>query len=212
VVYVLSIDNKPLMPCAKAKARKLLKGKKAKIVKYEPFTIKLTFKCENKTQDIILGVDAGSKVIGLSATTDKKELISIELELRNDIVDLLSTRRQSRRTRRNRLRYRKSRFLNRSKPKGWLAPSIQHKINTHLDIVNNIHQFLPITKIIVETASFDIQKIKNPNISGKEYQEGNQLDFWNVREYVLFRDSHKCQGKKDVKKKYLMFIILNQEK
>jgi len=203
VVYVLSIDNKPLMPCAKAKARKLLKGKKAKIVKYEPFTIKLTFKCENKTQDIILGVDAGSKVIGLSATTDKKELISIELELRNDIVDLLSTRRQSRRTRRNRLRYRKSRFLNRSKPKGWLAPSIQHKINTHLDIVNNIHQFLPITKIIVETASFDIQKIKNPNISGKEYQEGNQLDFWNVREYVLFRDSHKCQGKKGCKEKIL---------
>lgn len=203
MVYVLSIDNKPLMPCAKAKARKLLKGKKAKIVKYEPFTIKLTFKCENKTQDIILGVDAGSKVIGLSATTDKKELISIELELRNDIVDLLSTRRQSRRTRRNRLRYRKSRFLNRSKPKGWLAPSIQHKINTHLDIVNNIHQFLPITKIIVETASFDIQKIKNPNISGKEYQEGNQLDFWNVREYVLFRDSHKCQGKKGCKEKIL---------
>lgn len=195
MVYVLNIKKQPLMPCKKAKARKLLKNNKAKIVKYTPFTIQLLFECENQVQDITLGVDAGSKIIGLSAITEDKELFSSEVELRNDIVDKLSTRRQNRRTRRSRLRYRKSRFNNRvkSENKGWLAPSIEHKIQTHLRVIEDIHKILPVSKIIVEVASFDIQKIKNPNISGKEYQEGEQLGFWNVREYVLFRDNHTCQ-------------------
>ena len=195
MVYVLNIEGKPLMPCKEAKARKLLKENKAKIYKKEPFTIQLLFICENQTQDITLGVDAGSKHIGLSATTKEKELYAADIELRNDIVDLLSTRRQNRRTRRNRLRYRKPRFNNRvhSKKNGWLAPSVKQKIQTHFKVVEDIHKLLPITKIVVETASFDIQKIKNPEIHNEEYQQGEQLEFWNVREYVLFRDNHTCQ-------------------
>ena len=195
MVYVLNIEGKPLMPCSEAKARKLLKQNKAKIYKREPFTVQLLFECENQIQEISLGVDAGSKHIGLSATTHQKELYSADVELRNDIVNLLSTRRENRRTRRNRLRYRKPRFDNRvsSKRSGWLAPSVLNKIQTHLKVIKDIHKFLPITKIIVETASFDVQKIKNPNISGVEYQQGKQLDFWNVREYVLWRDNHQCQ-------------------
>lgn len=195
MVYVLNIEGKPLMPCKEAKARKLLKENKAKIYKKEPFTIQLLFVCENQTQDITLGVDAGSKHIGLSATTKEKELYAADVELRNDIVDLLSTRRQNRRTRRNRLRYRKPRFNNRvhSKKNGWLAPSVEQKIQTHFKVVEDIHKLLPITKIVVETASFDIQKIKNPEIHNEEYQQGEQLGFWNVREYVLFRDNHTCQ-------------------
>ena len=195
MVYVLNIEGKPLMPCKEAKARKLLKENKAKIYKKEPFTIQLLFVCENQTQDITLGVDAGSKHIGLSATTKEKELYAADVELRNDIVDLLSTRRQNRRTRRNRLRYRKPRFNNRvhSKKNGWLAPSVKQKIQTHFKVVEDIHKLLPITKIVVETASFDIQKIKNPEIHNEEYQQGEQLGFWNVREYVLFRDNHTCQ-------------------
>ena len=195
MVYVLNIEGKPLMPCKEAKARKLLKENKAKIYKKEPFTIQLLFICENQTQDITLGIDAGSKHIGLSATTKEKELYAADIELRNDIVDLLSTRRQNRRTRRNRLRYRKPRFNNRvhSKKNGWLAPSVDQKIQTHFKVVEDIHKLLPITKIVVETASFDIQKIKNPEIHNEEYQQGEQLGFWNVREYVLFRDNHTCQ-------------------
>ena len=103
---------------------------------------------------------------------------------------------QSRRTRRNRkTRYRKPRFLNRvrTKKKGWLAPSIRQKIETHWSVIERVFRLLPVTKITVECAQFDIQKIKNPSISGVEYQQGEQLDFWNVREYVLFRDGHKCQ-------------------
>lgn len=208
MVYVISIEGKPLMPCKEAKARKLLKQNTAKIYKREPFTIQLLFECENQTQDITLGVDAGSKHIGLSATTNSKELYSADVELRNDIVNLLSTRREARRTRRNRLRYRAPRFNNRvrSKNKGWLAPSIEQKIQCRFQIIQDVYNILPITKIIVETASFDIQKIKKPDISGKEYQEGEQLDFWNVREYVLARDQHTCQCCKGKSKDHILNI------
>lgn len=195
LVYVLNKDSKPLMPCKPSKARKLLKENKAKIVKREPFTIQLLYGSSGYKQNINLGVDAGSKHIGLSATTETKELYAADIELRSDIVDLLSTRRQNRHTRRNRLRYREPRFNNRvrSKNKGWLAPSIEQKIQCHFKVIEDVHKLLPISKIIVETASFDIQKIKNPNISGTEYQQGEQMNFWNVREYVLWRDNHTCQ-------------------
>lgn len=205
LVYVLNQNSQPLMPCSPCKARKLLKQGKAIVFKTEPFTIQLLYGASRYKQIITLGIDAGSKVVGLSATTETKELYSGEIQLRNDIVNLLSTRRQNRRTRRARLRYRKPRFSNRvkSKNKGWLAPSIENKIQTHLTVVRNLHKILPISKIIVEVASFDIQKIKNPDIAGKDYQQGDQMDFWNVREYVLFRDGHRCHGKKGCKNKIL---------
>ena len=178
------------------KVRRLLKSGKAKVVNNCPFTIRLLYRTGGEIQPITLGVDAGSKHIGLSATTEIEELYAGDVELRNDIVDKLSTRREFRRSRRNRkTRYRKARFSNRtaSKKEGWLAPSTRQKVKSHLTAVNRIHKILPISKIVVEVAAFDIQKIKNPDISGKEYQEGEQMDFWNVREYVLFRDGHQCQ-------------------
>ena len=91
MVYVLNQEGKPLMPCKEAKARHLLKQNRAKVVKVSPFTIQLLFECENKTQDVTLGVDAGSKKIGLSATTKDKVLYEANVELRNDVVDLHKT-------------------------------------------------------------------------------------------------------------------------
>ena len=194
VVYVLNKDGLPLMPTHKlGKVRHLLKDDKAKIIKRSPFTIQLNNECGNHTQSITLGVDAGSKHIGLSASTKKQELYCSDVELRDDVVELLSTRRQNRRTRRNHLRYRQPRFDNRKRSDDWLAPSIRQKIDSHLKAIDEVHKILPISNIIVEVASFDVQKIKNSNISGVEYQQGEQLDFWNIREYVLFRDNHTCQ-------------------
>ena len=197
MVYVINQNGQPLMPTEDyAKVRILLKTGRAKVIRRCPFTIQLLYRSTNYTQEVNLGINAGSKHIGVSATTENKVLYEADVELRNDIVDLLSTRRQNRRTRRNRkTRYRKPRFNNRvsAKKDGWLAPSVRQKVDTHLTVVAKVHKILPITKTIVETASFDIQKIKNPAISGTEYQHGEQLDFWNVREYVLFRDGHVCQ-------------------
>lgn len=195
MVYVLDINGHPLMPTERhGKVKHLLKNGKAKVVKRCPFTIQLLYKSLTYTQSIILGVDAGSKHIGLSATTNDKEFYASDVELRTDIVKLISKRRELRRSRRNRkTRYRQARFDNRKRKDGWLAPSISQKIKCHIKVVENVHKILPITNIVVETASFDIQKIKNPNIKDTEYQQGEQLDFWNVREYVLFRDEHICQ-------------------
>lgn len=195
MVYVQNSNGQPLMPTENhAKVRILLKQNKAVVVKRCPFTIKLTYKSTNYTQPVTLGIDAGSKHIGISATTEDKEIYASDVELRNDIVKLLSNRRSYRHSRRNRkTRYRKARFNNRKRGRGWLAPSIKEKISTHLKVVDDVCKLVPVTKIIVETASFDIQKIKNPDIEGVDYQQGEQLGFWNVREYVLCRDGHVCQ-------------------
>ena len=192
------------MPCKPAKARHLLRDGKARVVRRTPFTIQLTIATGENVQPIHLGVDAGSKHIGLSATTEKEELFSSEVELRKDITDLLSSRREMRRARRNRkTRYRAPRFDNRvhAKNKGWLAPTLENKISAHLSRIKAIRAILPVSRITIEVASFDIQKIKNPEIEGEQYQQGEQLGFWNVREYVLFRDGHKCchcNGKSNV--------------
>ena len=146
MVYVINKQGQALMPTERfGKVRRLLKNGLAHVVCRIPFIIQLDYDTTNFVQSISLGVDAGSKHIGISATTSEKELYAADVELRNDIVDKLSTRREQRRTRRNRLRYRKPRFNNRvsSKYKGWLAPSIENKIQTHLNVVEKIHKLLP---------------------------------------------------------------------
>lgn len=189
------------MPCKPQKARKLLREGKVAVVKHEPFTIQLKYGSAGYKQPVTLGIDAGSVHIGASASTEKQELYASETVMRSgdgkaSIVRLLSKRLELRRSRRSRkTRYRKARLLNRvhRKHKGWLAPSIENKINVHLKLVADIHKILPVTEVIVEVAQFNIQKIKNPDISGVEYQQGEQLGWANVREYVLFRDGHQCQ-------------------
>ena len=199
-VYVLNKDGKALMPCKPQKARKLLKNNKAKVVNRTPFTIQLLYGSSGYKQQINLGVDAGSKYIGLSATTEKNELFKAEVELRQDISKLLESRRILRRSRRSRkLRYRPARFNNRRNRKDKLAPSVQHKLDCHVTMIRKVCSILPVRNIIVETAEFDVHKLKNPNVSGKEYQDGGQKDFSNVKSAVLNRDNYTCQicGEKD---------------
>ena len=196
-VFVINHNNNPLMPTNPRNARVLLKEGKATVIKRTPFTIRLTYQTGGARQPISLGVDSGFTHVGLSAVSDKEELFSADVSLRSDIVKLNSERKMYRRNRRNRKTwYRKPRFKNRKKPECWLAPSIRHKLESHKKLINLVKSLLPVTKTIIEVASFDIQKIKNPKISGKEYQNGVQKDFWNVREYVLHRDNHKCQAPK----------------
>lgn len=192
-VYVLNQHDKPLIPCHPTKARMLLKQGKAKIVQKTPFTIQLLYGSSGYKQPITLGVDSGYKHIGLSAVSKGRELFAGEVELRTDIPKLLQERRQYRRARRYRKWYRKPRFLNRERMDGWLAPSIQNKLNAHIRVIDQVKRILPITQVNVQVASFDIQKIKNPDIQGKDYQNGEQKGFWNTREYVLYRDNHICQ-------------------
>ena len=195
-VFVLNMRGQPLMPCSPAKARHLLKAGKAVVKRRTPFTIQLRIATGETKQNVTLGVDAGAKHVGLSAATEKEEVFASEVELRQDITGLLAARLSLRRDRRHRkTRYRAPRFLNRvrSKHKGWLAPSVENRIQAHMSRIDAVCRLLPVTKIVIETASFDIQKIKDPSVEGTDYQQGDQLGFWNVREYVLFRDGHVCQ-------------------
>ena len=200
-VFVLNKNGEPLMPCSPRKARLLLKEKKANVKKRTPFTIQLLYGSSGYKQPIVLGVDAGSKTIGLSASTEKQEFFAAEVKPRNDVVELLSTRRELRKTRRSRkTRYRAPRFNNRvkSKHKGWLAPSVEVKIQEHITAIKRVCSILPISKVIIETAEFDTQRLKamnegSPLPVGKDYQLGEMYDEYNVRQYVLKRDNYTCQ-------------------
>ena len=196
ITYVLNQDGQPLIPTTRCgKVRRLLNSGQARVVRKRPFTIQLNYEPKtNVVQDLTLGVDAGSKTIGLSVTSENREYYASEVQLRDDISKLLESRSNSRSTRRNRkTRYRKPRFNNRtkSKPKGWLAPSIRNKVQTHIDAVKDLMSFLPIKQVIVETAQFDTQKMVNPEISGVEYQQGELMGY-HIREYLLEKFKRQC--------------------
>lgn len=210
MVYVLNKHGQPLMPCKPKKARILLKSGKTKVVQRTPFTIQLLYGSSGYKQPVTLGVDAGSKTVGLSASTETKELFAAELTPRNDVVNLMSTKREYRRARRNRTtRYRQPRFNNRvrGKHKGWLAPSVEVKIHNHIQGIKLVLKILPVTSIVIETAEFDTQRLKamedkKPLPVGTNYQLGEMYDYYNVRQYVLHRDGYKCRycgAHKDVK-------------
>lgn len=195
MVYVISHTGKALMPTNHhGKVKHLLREGKARVVRREPFTIQLLYDNTEYTQPITLGVDAGTTHVGLSATNESNELFAAEVTLRRDIPGLLAARREARSTRRNRqTRYRAPRFNNRRRPDGWLAPSVEQMVQSHLSLIRKVHSFLPVTKTVIEVAQFGTQLLKNPDIQGEQYQQGEQMGFWNVREYVLFRDNHTCQ-------------------
>ena len=195
MVYVLDNTGKAIMPTERhGKVRRLLHDGMAHVVKLQPFTIQLDYESKGYTQEVSLGVDAGSIHIGLSATTEKKELFAAEIVLRTDIAKKIASRRELRISRRFRkTRYRKAKFDNRRRKDGWLAPSIRYKVDSHLKAIRLVHSLLPISKTTIEVAQFDTQKIKNDKIQGIVYQQGEQIGFWNVREYVFARDGHKCQ-------------------
>lgn len=194
-IYVLDNDGKPLMPTKRCgKVRRMLRDGQATVVRRTPFTIRLAYDTTRYVQPLVAGMDAGTTHVGISVSTDRREYYAAEVGLRTDIPERLATRREARRSRRSRkTRYRKPRFDNRRKPEGWLAPSIRQKALSHAKLLEDVTKILPVSRVVIEVAQFDMQRIKDPGIAGTEYQQGPQLDFWNVREYVLWRDEHECQ-------------------
>ena len=192
-VPVINMRNEPLMPTTPRNARKLVKEGKAKVVQRTPFTIQLLYTTGETRQPVTLGIDSGYKHIGFSATTEKAELIAGEVIIRTDIPKLNVEKAMYRRSRRNRNTwYRKPRFLNRGNRKeGWLAPSMQHKVESHVRLIKGIEKIFPVSKIIIEVASFDTQKMQNPEVSGIEYQQG-ELQGYEIREYLLEKFHRKC--------------------
>lgn len=195
-VYVQDKNGKPLDPTNPARARQLLNRGRAEPVQRDPFTIQLLDRARevSTVHKVMLGIDAGYSKVGFSAVTvdDEREMIKGVLKLRSDIPKKLEERRMYRRNRRSRnTRYRKPRFDNREKEEGWFAPSIQHKLNRHKQLVKEIKELLPVKNIRVEVAKFDQQKLQNPEINGVEYQQGT-LQGYNVRNYLLEKFNYEC--------------------
>ena len=183
-----------LMPCTQRKARILLKQKKAKIIGYKPFTIQLCYTTGEAKQEVTIGIDEGARHIGVAIVSQGKVLAKGEVELRQNIHSLLVTRAQYRRDRRYRkIRYRKARFLNRRKTKGWLPSSIQAKLDANFAWIDKFCSLVPSPKLRVEVGKFDVAKMITPEIQGIDYQHGQAYGYYDVRYYVFSRDEYTCQ-------------------
>lgn len=193
-VFTKNMRGQAIMPCSQRKARLLLKQGKAKIISYKPFTIQLTYATGEAKQDIHVGIDEGTRHIGIAITSQNKVLAKGEVELRQDVHSLLTTRAVYRRCRRNRkIRYRKPRFLNRKRIDGWLPPSIKGKLNANFFWIDRFCSLVPNPILHIEVGKFDIAKMINPNIKGAEYQQGQCAGYYDVRYFVFDRDNYTCQ-------------------
>jgi len=181
------------MPTHAAKARKLLKAGRARIVSRNPFVIRLTYKTTEYTQKLIVKEDTGFKRGGVALESNGRIVFRGEVVHRRYINQptkgqVLAVRRERRRARRYRLRYRTPRFDNRRRPEGWLPPTIKAKADVLVNTLKVLAKYAPITKAIIEVGGFDTHKMQNPDIKPEDYQNGRQKGFKNVKEYIKHRD------------------------
>ena len=199
-VYVRNQDGVPLMPCTPAKARKLLRAGRAKVVERCPFTIQLGWQCEGHVQEVVLGIDKGSHVTGISCVGNAESLLAAEIHHRLDVKEKLAARRNNRKNRRARKWHRAPRFNNRasSKRSGRLPPSVKANAEEVIRVVKQIP--LPIRQIFIEDVQIDIARLNNPTLHGLQYQDPTRLDE-NLRIACLMRDGYSCQqcGKQKVR-------------
>lgn len=197
-VAVISKTGERLMPTSEYRVRKLLKSGKAIKYSYHPFTIQLTERKTGNIQPIELCMDTGYIHIGISVKSEKHEYLTEQIDTLTDERSRHNARRMYRSQRRNRKRYRQPRFNNRKKDKGWIAPSLEHKKNIHVQAISRINNVMPLTDITMEMGNFDTQVLKakeegRPLPQGVDYQHGERYSIATLREAVFARDGYKCQ-------------------
>lgn len=204
-IPVVAKDGTQLMPTNVKKTRRLLRESRARIYSHDPFTIQLNYETEKHTQPVELAMDTGYQTIGISVKGEKHEYVSEERTLLKDEKQNHDDQRKLRRARRGRKKYRKPRFDNRKKDKGWFAPSIENKKDRHVDLVKSFCKVFPVTDIILEMGQFDTAALEavergGPLPQGTDYQHGPKYGYDTLREAVFARDGHRCLvcGKRDV--------------
>jgi 5-methylcytosine-specific restriction endonuclease McrA len=195
-VFVIDTHHNPLMPCSPARARILLRQRRAAVFRRFPFTIILKHSVANAhTQPLRLKLDPGSKITGVGIVNDTtgEVLFAAEIIHRGEhIMSALAARRRTRRRRRQRhTRYRAPRFLNRRRRKGWLPPSLESRLANTLTWVARLRKLCPITHVSQELVRFDTQALQRPEIMGTEYQQGT-LAGYELREYLLEKWERRC--------------------
>ena len=198
-VCVLSNNGERLMPTIRlGRVRHLLKDGKAKIIKHHPFTIQLLYDSKTNTQPIEICEDVGYNYIGISVKSQSHEYVSAQYDTLQDEKACHDSCCKLRRSRRNRLRYRKPRFDNRKRGEGWLAPSLRHKKELNVNVVKMYCAVMPITHATVEVGSFDTMLLKaiqegKAIPEGADYQKGPRYNLATLREAVFYRDNYTCQ-------------------
>ncbi|AOX01014.1 HNH endonuclease [Moorena producens PAL-8-15-08-1] len=193
-VFVIDTNKQPLNPISPKKARRLLDKGKAAVFRMYPFTIILKTAIPNPTiSPCQIKIDPGSKTTGFALVQNDQVIWAMELEHKGSLIKKkLESRSAVRRGRRNRnTRYRKPRFLNRRRPEGWIAPSLEHRVLTTETWVKRLIKFCPVNEIGIERVKFDTQKMQNPEVNGVEYQQGD-LAGYEVREYLLEKWGREC--------------------
>jgi 5-methylcytosine-specific restriction endonuclease McrA len=210
---VLDKKKRPLMPCKPGRAKEMLDAGRAVVHRLAPFTIRLKDRIGGATQPVRMLLDPGSKTTGIAVVREESiapvvgateampdtdgptrhVLFAAELAHRGGRIHKQMQQRKGRRSgRRSRnLRYRAPRFDNRTKPVGWLAPSLRHRVEMTLSWVTRFCRWAPVTAISVERVRFDMQAMERPGIQGVEYQQGTLLGY-EVREYVLEKWGRSC--------------------
>jgi 5-methylcytosine-specific restriction endonuclease McrA len=185
------------MPTTPARARILLQGRKAVVVRLHPFTIRLKDRVGGEVQPLTLCLDPGSKATGIAIARVSGairhalwlgELLHRGAAIRKSLEQRSNHRR---RRRSSNLRYRAPRFDNRIRPAGWLAPSLQHRVDSTVSMVHRLCALAPVSDVAMELVRFDMQALENPEISGVEYQQGT-LAGYEVREYLLEKFHRTC--------------------
>lgn len=197
-VAVISKTGERLMPTSEYRARKLLKSGKAMKYCYNPFTIRLTERKTGNVQPLELCMDTGYVHIGISVKSEKHEYLAEQIDTLTDEKNRHDACRMYRRQRRSRKRYRQPRFDNRKREEGWIAPSLEHKKQIHIQAMSRINKVMPITDVTMEMGNFDIQVLKaieegTPIPYGADYQHGERYGTATLREAVFSRDNYKCQ-------------------
>ena len=196
MVFVLDKSKKPLDMISHAKARILLKNKQAVVHKIYPFTIRLKDNsCVSQDKAYTVKLDPGSKHTGIAIVDDKDQVVMLaEIEHRGHLIKKdLDNRKAVRRNRRNRkTRYREARFLKRTKPRGWLAPSVKSRADNVINFIRKYKKFLNIDKVMIENVSFDVaQMTSDSKLWGSDYQQG-PLYNTNLREFVFSKTKGRC--------------------
>lgn len=198
VTFTVDKHGRPGMPTYNVKkVRKLLKSGRAEIFCHDPFTVKLLYAESLDTQPVEICLDTGNRHIGVSVRSEKNEFVHAQYDPLPDEKQRHDDRRRYRRTRRNHKRYRKPRFDNRRKEKGWLAPTVEHKKDLHISIVKRYVKVCPIARIVAEVGTFDTQFLETiesgkPLPKGADYQHGKRYLHNTLRDAVFYRDGYRC--------------------
>jgi RRXRR protein len=191
-VPVISKDNTPLMPTKSSRARRWVKEGKAigKFNKLGMFYVQLTTEPSNeKTQEIVIGLDPGKMFSGVAVQSRKYTLQMLHLVLpfktikkRMEQRSMMRRGRRGRRIKRNlsfnKRNHRQARFDNRRGSK--LPPSIRANKDLEYRTIALLCEIYPVKTIVIEEVEALGNKSFSPVMVGQGYQINRLSELANV--------------------------------